>query len=218
MFFKAFPESSLYLEFRVAIKIKTKLAGLIYRSIILLFFSCVLKILWSSEYVGCRTLISVLDYCKSLLTGFLLLLSCALSFLGLPKHSSQRNPGNLIQTRSFFSQNFLITFPSQSESQSPSKALQDPLFYLSVSSVSLKFFKHGRHPPASGPLHLCSSHPIPGCFPRHPSGLLLFSFRSVRPSHLKWSLHYFFLCHHHLPMYYIFYILILFIVSFPAKI
>lgn len=41
MFLKAFPESSLYLEFRVAIKIETKLAGLVYRFItLLLFFSC----------------------------------------------------------------------------------------------------------------------------------------------------------------------------------
>lgn len=95
----------------------------------------------------------------------LLLLSCALSLSGWPQHSSQRNPVKPSSDQVVLLSKLSNSFPSHVEwkpesQQGPTRPCLLPLSFIQ-SPGCLKFFKQGRDPPASGPLHLCSSHAFP---------------------------------------------------------
>lgn len=136
----------------------------------------------------------------------MLLLFCALSLLGLP--STVAKVIQLSQVKPCLSSlKIIYFFPiSLSESQSPNKALQDPLSHLSFpytkSAASSQSLKHHRPAPASGPLHLLFSRSSPDILqaysfsPSDPWGLLLEN---------ESLLYNFFSCYYHLPIFCMFY-------------
>lgn len=126
----------LYLEFGVAITIKRKLAGLIYRFIILLvFIVAIVKNtvnFWISGFHDihlCSGLFQESPY------RLLLLLSCALSLSGWPQHSSQRNPVKPSSDQVILLSKLSNSFPSHVEwkpesQQGPTRPCLLPLSFI----------------------------------------------------------------------------------------
>ena len=159
-----------------------------------------------------------LDYWKSLPPGFRLLLSCALSFPGLPPHSSRRNPVKPKSDHIILLSKLSNSFPSHLEWKPESQ--QGPT-RPSLTSLSL-LLSHWTLWSSSNlagtllPQALCS------CF----SPMLPQTSSRLSPLLLRFTEDFLFqmnpcficfLCYYHLPMYYMFYLLILFIVCLPLQ-